>query len=142
MSAPRIDGHTGGEWGVGGCADGSWLIQSNADSYQPPWPWAYQHGTVAAIAPRDNSEVNARLLALAKSAPHLCDVPGCPGPENAWKLELFDELVREHEEDLVSLAHIRKGLVKQPKHANQSYGLQQLDDMVRAKRAVLAKVGR
>ena len=30
---------------------------------------------------------------LARTAPHSCDVPGCPGPENKRKLEAFEDLL-------------------------------------------------
>ena len=36
---------------------------------------------------------NAGLIFLAPTAPHDCDVPGCPGPENKRKLEAFEELL-------------------------------------------------
>ena len=31
------------------------------------------------------------------TAPHECDMPGCPGPVNKRKLEAFDELLAAHE---------------------------------------------
>ena len=33
------------------------------------------------------------LEEVARTAPHDCDVPGCPGPVNKRKLETFDELL-------------------------------------------------
>ena len=36
---------------------------------------------------------NARLFALAPTAPHSCTVPDCPGPENLRKLEAFEGLL-------------------------------------------------
>lgn len=39
-----------------------------------------------------NNEENALLIALAPTAPHDCDVPGCPGVENKRKLVAFSRL--------------------------------------------------
>lgn len=36
----------------------------------------------------------AKLFALSDTAPHDCDVPGCPGPVNKRKLEALEELVK------------------------------------------------
>ena len=30
---------------------------------------------------------------VAPTAPHFCDIPNCPGPENKRKLEAFEELL-------------------------------------------------
>lgn len=33
------------------------------------------------------------IAKLVRTAPHACDVPGCPGPENKRKLEAFEGLL-------------------------------------------------
>jgi len=43
--------------------------------------------------PDQEMEDNAILLHRALTAPHDCDIPGCPGRENKRKLELFDDLL-------------------------------------------------
>ena len=42
---------------------------------------------------RELVNVNAGLIALAPTAPHDCDVPGCPGADNKRKLAAFDGLL-------------------------------------------------
>jgi len=38
-------------------------------------------------------QANAALIAAAPTAPHECDIPGCPGVENKRKLDAFDDLL-------------------------------------------------
>ena len=43
------------------------------------------------------------LEELARTAPHDCDVPGCPGPLNQRKLERYQELMAALEAALATL---------------------------------------
>lgn len=59
-----------------------WSIPDYGDHGQFVYPYDYHH--LVAQGP---------LSALAKTAPHACDVPGCPGPVNLRRLAAFDELL-------------------------------------------------
>ena len=41
-----------------------------------------------------NAQANARLIALAPTAPHDCDIPGCPGAENKRRLDMHERMLR------------------------------------------------
>lgn len=58
------------------------------ESLGPPFPQCPHADLIT-----EEQRANAVLITLARQAPHDCDRPGCPGPENKRKLEAFDELV-------------------------------------------------
>ena len=102
-----MNGHTGGDWRVGSngddcakdhavCADNRVLAKVYGTGYGARGSgWAPE------------SAADARLMALAPTAPHDCDVPDCPGPRNkrlieaaGAMLEALRDLVRNVDEDM------------------------------------------
>lgn len=87
MDWPRIDGHTPGPWVTDG------VVVWAADGDTPVAVTTSRHENdlvkVAAHAPLCGLE-NTDLLTLF--GPHLCDVPGCPGPKLVAQLEAAEKL--------------------------------------------------
>lgn len=51
------------------------------------------HAQTDGLGDESEDAGNARLIALAPTAPHDCDVPDCPGPRNKVKLDRYDALL-------------------------------------------------
>ena len=118
----RIDGHTGGNWTL------------NAHQLITPDDW------IATVTNVPKWESNARLLLLAQSAPHDCDVPGCPGPEVARKLEDAEEMARVL---LLLMEHAFHALNSYEDAGTDAYGIghgdcKRLEDACAAAAAILA----
>lgn len=64
-----------------------------ADCYRVRAKDAEAH-EVCPFTPSEEAAANARLVALAPTAPHECDVPGCPGAETKRKLEAAAAVVK------------------------------------------------
>ena len=67
-----------------------------------PHPWSLGvHGLIMndtfdhVVARVLNDCVDEELILLAPTAPHDCDIPGCPGRENKRKLEAAEDLCVE-----------------------------------------------
>lgn len=96
---PEVKGHTPGNWkpekrnaegngypiiGNVSAGDFPWLVNVPA----PP----FAMGAIGALVCYQQAEPNARLLALAPTAPHCCSDPACPGDVNRRKLEAAEKL--------------------------------------------------
>jgi len=66
-----------------------------------------------ALVPRQG---DSSLIAMAPTAPHVCEYPQCPGDINRRKLELFDDLLAfakrfEDRDDLKPSQTLAKALI-------------------------------
>ncbi len=78
---------------------GPWAIKAAIQSPDKDYAIMKDHSIIADvfehIGPNyerhiADAEANAHLIAAAPTAPHDCDVPGCPGAENRHRLDAFD----------------------------------------------------
>ena len=75
---------------------GPWLVPLHPTPYDTEYIFGYvEQGIASAWNIRTmTGRENASLIALAPTAPHDCDILGCPGAENKRKLETFGELLK------------------------------------------------
>jgi len=82
-----MNGHTAGPWEVTRDSMSLRLQAIQSSTRKPICRVDWQ-----VVGDKDpEAGLNARLLALAPTAPHDCDIPGCPGAENKRRLAQMTE---------------------------------------------------
>ena len=86
-------------------------LQHRIDQYKAEY-WLVDYGASG----RQSLVAQGPVSQLAKTAPHDCHVPGCPGPENKRKLATFPELLAACE-GLLKVYLMAKDLYPSGSHA-------------------------
>lgn len=93
--------HTPGEWEARPHESPQWMVAVKGGPFD-----------IICVTSQGNDEANARMLAMAKAAPHECDDSKCLGNVNRLKLTVFDETVAVLRMARVVIAELRAACVQ------------------------------